>query len=193
MRFLSVAACLTLSVLLTSPAKAVAVTYEMSGADYLYAGYVQHPNTSLFNYAFTAPGTFTGNLVIDLDTRMVLSGFFETTTLPYFERPAGFVGYGGGGYRYEVTPFLNFNSLPEIALGGSGGWLSLSIDLDNGTVDYGYSDGHSFCRICAPFVSNVQGTITPAVPEPSTWAMMILGFAGVGFMAYRRRRIAYGL
>lgn len=26
--------------------------------------------------------------------------------------------------------------------------------------------------------------ITAAVPEPSTWAMMILGFAGVGFMAY---------
>jgi PEP-CTERM motif len=29
-----------------------------------------------------------------------------------------------------------------------------------------------------------------AVPEPSTWAMMILGFAGVGFMAYRRRSSA---
>jgi hypothetical protein len=28
---------------------------------------------------------------------------------------------------------------------------------------------------------------TAAVPEPSTWAMMILGFAGVGFMAYRRK------
>ena len=27
-----------------------------------------------------------------------------------------------------------------------------------------------------------------AVPEPSTWAMMILGFFGVGFMAYRRKR-----
>jgi hypothetical protein len=26
-----------------------------------------------------------------------------------------------------------------------------------------------------------------AVPEPSTWAMMILGFAGVGFMAHRRK------
>jgi phospholipase/lecithinase/hemolysin len=25
------------------------------------------------------------------------------------------------------------------------------------------------------------------VPEPSTWALMILGFAGVGFMAYRRK------
>jgi hypothetical protein len=27
-----------------------------------------------------------------------------------------------------------------------------------------------------------------AVPEPSTWAMMILGFAGIGFMVYRRSR-----
>jgi hypothetical protein len=26
-----------------------------------------------------------------------------------------------------------------------------------------------------------------AVPEPSTWAMMILGFAGIGYIAYRRR------
>jgi len=29
-----------------------------------------------------------------------------------------------------------------------------------------------------------------AVLEPSTWAMMILGFAGVGYMAYRRRKSA---
>jgi hypothetical protein len=27
-----------------------------------------------------------------------------------------------------------------------------------------------------------------AVPEPATWGMMILGFMGVGFMAYRRKR-----
>jgi hypothetical protein len=26
-----------------------------------------------------------------------------------------------------------------------------------------------------------------AIPEPSTWAMMVLGFAGVGFMAFRRK------
>ena len=30
-------------------------------------------------------------------------------------------------------------------------------------------------------------SLTAAVPEASTWAMMILGFFGVGFMAYRRR------
>jgi hypothetical protein len=28
---------------------------------------------------------------------------------------------------------------------------------------------------------------TAAVPEPATWAMLILGFAGIGFMAYRRK------
>ena len=31
------------------------------------------------------------------------------------------------------------------------------------------------------------GTLITAVPEPSTWAMMILGFFGVGFLAYRRK------
>ena len=30
-------------------------------------------------------------------------------------------------------------------------------------------------------------SITAPVPEASTWAMMILGFVGVGFMAYRRK------
>jgi hypothetical protein len=33
---------------------------------------------------------------------------------------------------------------------------------------------------------NVVGTAS-AVPEPSTWAMMIVGFLGIGVMAYRRR------
>jgi len=33
----------------------------------------------------------------------------------------------------------------------------------------------------------VTGFNVAPVPEPSTWAMMILGFVGVGFMAYRRK------
>ena len=31
-------------------------------------------------------------------------------------------------------------------------------------------------------------TVTEAVPEPPTWAMVILGFAGVGYKTYRRRK-----
>jgi hypothetical protein len=30
-------------------------------------------------------------------------------------------------------------------------------------------------------------SFTTSVPEPATWGMMILGFLGVGFMAYRRK------
>ncbi len=55
--------------------------------------------------------------------------------------------------------------------------------------------------ISAIFISNGSGgievdhvqygfgaaAVTGGVPEPSTWAMMILGFAGIGFMAYRRK------
>jgi hypothetical protein len=32
------------------------------------------------------------------------------------------------------------------------------------------------------------GSVVSTVPEPSTWAMMLLGFAGIGFMAYRRNQ-----
>jgi hypothetical protein len=43
-------------------------------------------------------------------------------------------------------------------------------------------DNVLLAKIDGTFVSNVGG-----VPEPSTWAMMILGFFGVGFMAYRQK------
>jgi hypothetical protein len=36
-------------------------------------------------------------------------------------------------------------------------------------------------------------TTIAGVPEASTWAMMILGFFGVGFMAYRRKSSVQGL
>jgi PEP-CTERM motif len=38
------------------------------------------------------------------------------------------------------------------------------------------------------FAVNSGGSITP-VPEPSTWAMMLLGFAGLGYAGYRGSRM----
>jgi hypothetical protein len=36
----------------------------------------------------------------------------------------------------------------------------------------------------------IRATVTPAVPEPATWAMMLLGFGAVGFTMRRHRRPA---
>ena len=38
------------------------------------------------------------------------------------------------------------------------------------------------------YQAQLDAIAVQAVPEPSTWAMMIIGFAGVGFVAYRRGR-----
>jgi hypothetical protein len=68
----------------------------------------------------------------------------------------------GGGYGDYTSPDRNDGSL---LISSSNNLLRLSCGADCG----------------------IGTVINPGVPEPSTWAMMILGFAGVGFMAYRRR------
>jgi hypothetical protein len=64
--------------------------------------------------------------------------------------------------------------------------------LTDGSFDYIYQVLNPTLGLQAPTVgtgqTTIQGTVTvTAVPEPSTWAMMILGFAGIGFLSYRRR------
>ena len=52
------------------------------------------------------------------------------------------------------------------------------------------SDLLSFKSLDAGAFGGVVGDINvsvAAVPEASTWAMIILGFAGVGFLSYRRK------
>jgi hypothetical protein len=39
------------------------------------------------------------------------------------------------------------------------------------------------------FRTFVDTGVTAAVPEPSTWAMLLLGFAGIGFAGYRRSKL----
>jgi PEP-CTERM motif len=38
------------------------------------------------------------------------------------------------------------------------------------------------------FTSDVSGDFSSTVPEPSTWAMMLLGFAGLGYVGFRKAR-----
>ena len=103
---------------------------------------------------------------------------------------------GQGG----IDASFNFNQTPVFVAGGPNaeyGGVAISVSGNsvhgqeaNGTVQFlGTFTSISWTN---PIFENWYGfdveiQSVSAVPEPSTWAMMILGFAGVGFMAYRRR------
>jgi PEP-CTERM motif len=51
-----------------------------------------------------------------------------------------------------------------------------------GTITFVVNNAGNFFDDSTGFTAAIS-----AVPEPSTWAMMILGFFGLGFMTYRRK------
>ena len=78
-------------------------------------------------------------------------------------------GNGKSGFLIDVSS-SEYSALNAILAGGPNLRLGISASLSDAT---GGPD--SFNAIAA------------AIPEPSTWAMMILGFLGLGLMAYRKR------
>jgi hypothetical protein len=68
-------------------------------------------------------------------------------------------------------------------------FMSLSAHGQYSYADFGNTATFSFLTLPddVSFTSASGDFLNASVPEPSTWAMMILGFAGVGFMAYRRK------
>lgn len=69
-------------------------------------------------------------------------------------------------------------------------------DTGSNCINYGLCEGltRSYFSVRAAQVLTVNSLPkVGAVPEPSTWAMMILGFCGLGLMAYRRSNAARSL
>ena len=128
-------------------------------------------------------------------------GFF----MPTATTSLGFLDVGG-----MITKLDPFGSSFTQALGINNAGEIVGFYTDGGGVQHGYLDiGGVFTTFdpagslsttingvnnLGDFVGfftdpndNVVGFVaTTGVPEPSTWAMMLLGFAGLGFAAYRR-------
>jgi PEP-CTERM motif len=102
--------------------------------------------------------------------------------------PAAQIQYNNGQFNgFSFSQEFTFQSV-QYVLTDSGGSLTVNSVADPGGQPFinGYVNiGNSSLSNESPFVPQVAG-----VPEPSTWAMMILGFMGVGFMAYRRKQNA---
>ena len=90
--------------------------------------------------------------------------------------------------------FFNFNAVggtPYLIFQSGGGLLCFNGAVGNcsgnpASLKVGVG-AEQIVTVEAGNVEIATVAVAGAVPEPSTWAMMILGFAGVGFMAYRRR------
>jgi hypothetical protein len=96
-------------------------------------------------------------------------------------------------FSYDLHPFFQENGI--VTASASNPLIPASIVTPFKITDIDLSVLFAFSANAEPFlVGNItHGDLEvslrlPATPEPSTWAMMILGFAGIGFATYRRSR-----
>jgi hypothetical protein len=131
------------------------------------------------NNAFSFSFATGGETITGLPTN------FAQATTPFNNSPFGYFTYAISYNSGNPVSTLTFD-LPD------SGTLSAS----NFSLSTNPNDGHTFdaayfeADILVPTDPTVGATNAPiatAVPEPTTWAMMLLGFAGIGFMSYRRK------
>lgn len=129
-------------------------------------------NAGLFDYSFKAgrSESFCSCQDVPLTFSVTIDGIELSSALPAYD------GAGSGSVFG-----LNLNSTYSGTVALAAGTHEFAFHFSRGNTLFGR----------APYfgidgVSLVQQQVS-AVPEPSTWAMMLLGFAGVGFFAYRRK------
>lgn len=132
-----------------------------------------------------ALSTLTGTFTVNTTSELVTS---SNVTLSAPAEKAGL--YDGGGTIDNTFPgFVKLLSSTQpflITLGFDGGPFGTAhLTLGPGSViedRTDIQDGAESGRLTTGGI-----TLLAAVPEPSTWAMMLLGFIGLGFLTYRKK------
>ena len=152
-------------------------------------------STGSFNQAdsngFVGIGSGTGTDTLGFFTLSPTTGTTNYTGTPFtllvsFTSPAGVVGVPASAGTFFSTII---GSVTDATAGG------VQVNFDNTPHNFNSAAGPFSLTVNDVAVSNdgvrtpITGYIqTAAVPEPATWAMMLLGFAGIGFAMRRRRQ-----
>jgi hypothetical protein len=97
-------------------------------------------------------------------------------TTTQFDPSSALLGNATSGSGYQNSENLQFGFL-----GGPLGFQASANDTYQ--FDFTLTGG----SLAAPLAVEAFVEIGSGVPEPSTWAMLILGFAGIGFVAHRKK------
>jgi hypothetical protein len=112
---------------------------------------------------------------------------FASVDLPNIGNPTPYDLFLWNGTSFVFDTTLGAGTVFDFANSGVSEFEVLGIDPNlgiNPTNPTSFITGLTF-----EGAGSFTGTMTPittSVPEPSTWAMMLLGFAGLGFAGYRR-------
>jgi hypothetical protein len=190
MRFIQLLALAAVATFASAPAKAVVVTGTTNGC---FGSPCVHntatPTASFNNLTFTDGGfSAATDSGITLGSFKLANGTNDYITafelLVSFSAP---LGASSSTFAASLTGHVTGNHDGPVL-----------INFDNTAQTFNYTGGAFTLTVLDLSVPAGQGSTSfaltgrieavAAVPEPSTWAMMVLGFAGVGFIAYRRRK-----
>lgn len=193
-------------------ASAATLFTDIGSATYNGGGYNITPNigSSPFNTVFTAGQS--GD-ISQIDIALYYeTGPYHGATVTIYTDASNQVGTPIGSWSLSTLPpstptsltDVIFQSITGIAgahldagqsyfLSITAGANSMILAVDNNMGVGGYNTLFNG-SISVPAFDILSGdsSISAAVPEASTWAMMILGFFGLGFVAYHTNRTALG-
>ena len=144
-------------------------------------------------YNFSIPSTtFSDGSGGTVGTTLNLSGAtisYDETTNSFLASPLTATGTNGGTYNYTA---INFGILDYTSTTNSSNTIDIAIQgFVIGAATNPIEEEQLGAENTTFHENGPAGELVlqvAAVPEPSTWAMMMLGFAGLGFMAYRRKQ-----